>query len=85
MNEAENLNNAKTQALNIPVVMRFYFKVNNSKLSNQEKLQHQIELVVKRLIKKHDIKSESFELMFGTIDDDFIFNRCRLRISFNCA
>ena len=73
------------QPCTLQSVMRFYFKVNNSKLNNQEKLQHQIELVVKRLIKTHNIKSESFELMFGTVDDDFVYNRCRLRISFNCA
>lgn len=66
-------------------VMRFYFKVKNSKLNNQEKLQQQIELCVNRLIKTHNIKSEEFELMFGTVDDDFVYNRCRLRISFNCA
>ena len=66
-------------------VMRFYFKVNNSKLNNQKKLQYQIELAVKRLIKTRNIKSESFELMFGTVDDDFVYNRFRLRISFNCA
>lgn len=71
--------------LDIPVVMRFYFKVNNSKMSNPEKLQHQIQLAVNKFVKKYDIKSESIELMFGTVDDDFVLNRCRLRISFNFA
>lgn len=75
---------AQKQKLNTHIVMRFYFKVNNLKLSNPEKLQHQIQLVINQLVKKHDIKSESVELKFGTIDDDFVFNRCRLRISFNC-
>ena len=63
-------------------VIRFYFKVNNSKLKNKEKLQSQIELCVKRLIKNHNIKSEEIELKFGTVDDDFINDRCRLQISF---
>ena len=65
---------------------RFYFKVKNSKKNNQEKLQHQIELVVRRLIKTHNINSERFELMFfSPMDDDFLCDRFRLRIFFNCV
>ena len=79
------MNTPQNPKLHKHSVMRFYFKVKNSKLNNQEKLQRQIELVVKRLIKSNKLQSESFELMFGTIDDDFVYDRCRLRISFNCA
>lgn len=79
------MNTQQNPQLHKHSVMRFYFKVKNSKLSNKEKLNHQINLVVKRLIKIHNIKSESFELKLGTVDDDFVYNRCRLCISFNCA
>jgi len=63
-------------------ILRFYFKVKNSKLYNPNKLQHQIRLVVKRLIKKHDIRPKSIEFRVGTIDNDFVYDRHRLCISF---
>lgn len=66
-------------------VMRFYFKVNNSKLQDKSRLENQIKKVIKRLVEKNKIDSKSIELSFGTVDDDFVFDRCRLRISFNCA
>lgn len=68
---------------NVINAIRFYFKVNNSKFDNPIKLQNQIELVVNKLIKAHNIKSKSIELKFGTVDDDIIYNRCMLLISFN--
>ena len=66
-------------------VMRFYFKVNNSKLQDEIRLRNQIEKVIKRLVERNNIRSESVELFFATVDDDFVFDRCHLRISFNCA
>ena len=36
-------------------------------------------------MKTHGIESERFELMFGTVDDDIVHDRFRLRILFNCA
>jgi hypothetical protein len=77
--------NAGNPKLHKHSVMCFYFKVKNSKRYNQEKLQRQIELCIKRLIKTHNIKSGEIEIMFGTVDDDFVYNRCGLRIYFNCA
>lgn len=79
------MNTPQKSQLHKHSIMRFYFKVKNSKLNNLEKLQRQIELVVKRLIKSNKIQSESFELMFGTVDDDFVYDRFRLLISFNFA
>ena len=79
------MNTPLNPELNKNSVIGFFFKVKNSKLDNKEKLQYQIELVVKRLMKTHGIKSERFELMFGTVDDDFVHDRFRLRILFNCA
>lgn len=72
----------KHRQLEIPKVMSFYFKVNNSKFNNLEKLQYQIELVGNRLIKTHNINYVNHKLMFGTMDDDIVLNRCRLCISF---
>ena len=66
-------------------VRHFYFKVNNSKLQDESRLKDQIEKVIKRLVEINKIHSKSVELSFGTVDDDFVFDRCRLRISFNCA
>jgi len=66
-------------------VMRFYFKVNNSKLQDERRLKNQIEKVIRRLVERNKIDSKSVELFFGTVDDDFVFDRFRLRISFNCA
>lgn len=85
MLENENLNEAKKPQLNIGDVMRFYFKVNNSKLQDESRLKNQIEKVIKRLVERNNIHSKSVELSFGTVDDDFVFDRCRLCISFNCA
>lgn len=84
MKKEQNLQNAETQALNIPVVMSFYFKINNSKLNNELKFHKQIELVIKRLIEKNNIKADNVELIIGTMDDDIVYNRSSLRISFNC-
>lgn len=66
-------------------VMRFYFKVNNSKLDNPDILEKQINKICERLIMRHSITSKKIEFYFGTVDDDFIYDRFRLRISFNCA
>lgn len=77
------MNTTLKRQLHKDSIVHIYFKVKNSKLSNQEKLKYQIELAVKRLMKIHNIKSGRVELLFGTIDDDFIQDRCRLRISFN--
>lgn len=66
-------------------VMRFYFKVNNSKLDKPEIMERQINKICARLIEKHNIDSNSITFYLGTIDDDFIYDRCRLEISFNCA
>jgi hypothetical protein len=63
----------------------YYFKVNNTKLDKPKKLKHQIELAIKRLIKTQSIEFETYELKFGTLDDDFINDIFRLRISFLCT
>ena len=64
-------------------VMRFYFKVNNSKLEKPEVMERQINKICARLIKKHNIETKNVRFYLGTIDDDFIYDRCRLEISFN--
>lgn len=73
------------QPCTIHSVMRFYFKVNNSKLNNPEIMERQINKICKRLIEKYKIESQIATFKFGTIDDDFIYDRCRLEISFNCG
>lgn len=81
----ESSKQVQKQALRKTDVMRFYFKVNNSKLQDEIRLKNQIEKVVKRLVERNNIRSKSVELFFGTVNDDFAFDRCRLRISFNCT
>ncbi len=83
--ENKTLDNQQNGNDFIADVMRFYFKVNNSKLQDESRLKKQIEKVIKRLVERNNIHSESVELSFGTVDDDFVFDRCRLRISFNCV
>lgn len=48
-------------------VMRFYFKVNNSKLQDEIRLKNQIEKVIKRLVERNNIRSESVELFFESM------------------
>tara|TARA_R110002051_G_C8769409_1_gene503313 strand:+ start:1937 stop:2197 length:261 start_codon:yes stop_codon:yes gene_type:complete len=73
------------KALGLYSVKHFYFKVNNAKLENESKFEHQVNKVITRIKSKHNVVDNEINLQFGTVDDDFIYDRFRLRISVNCA
>ena len=64
------------------VIKHFYFKVNNSKLNNKNKFRSQINKVIERIKSKHNVLNSKIVIKTGTIDDDFIYNRFHLKISF---
>ena len=76
--------NTKKQ-LNLHVVRHFYFKVNNSKLNNEKIFERQVNKVIRRIKDNYKLLNNEITLQNGTIEDDFIYDRFRLRISVNCA
>lgn len=62
----------------------FYFKVHDYKLNpeNYTKLEHQIQLVIDRLSSRFNFNS--YEIQTGTVNDDYVKQRFRLRVSFEC-
>jgi hypothetical protein len=60
----------------------FFFKVNNWKKKDTDKLTNQLNMVIARLNKNHKIKSKSIEIMTGLDGNDFIRDRFTLIISF---
>ena len=69
----------------IHVVKHFYFKVNNSKIKYEKIFDRQVNKVIERIKSKHNILNEDITIKTGILEDDFIYNRFRLRISVNCA
>ena len=69
----------------IHVVKHFYFKVNNTKLNNESKFERQVNKVIERIKNKHKTLNDKIVIKTGTLEDDFIYDRFRLRISINCA
>lgn len=85
-NKMENTNELNQEKqCDIHVVKHFYFKVNKSKLKDESKFEHQVNKVIKRIKSKHNVLRDEIIIKTGTIDDDFIYDRFRLRISVNCA
>jgi hypothetical protein len=68
----------------IHIVKHFYFKVNNTKLENESKFESQVNKVIERIKNKHKVKNDEIVIKTGTVEDDFIYGRFRLRISVNC-
>lgn len=66
-------------------IRHFYFKVNDSKLKNEKKLERQINKVIHRIKSKYKLANNNITLQTGTVNDDFIYDRFRLKISVNCA
>jgi hypothetical protein len=60
----------------------FFFKVNNSKKQDTDKLTNQLNMVIARLRRNHKIESKKVDLMDSYNGDDFIRDRFTLRISF---
>ena len=77
--------NKLLKALGLYSVKHFYFKVNNSKLKDESKFERQVNKVIERIKSKHNVLDNKITMQIGTVDDDFIYDRCRLRISVNCA
>lgn len=69
----------------IHVVKHFYFKVNNNKLKHEKIFERQVNKVIERIKSKHDVLNEDITIKRGKVEDDFIYNRFRLKISVNCA
>ena len=69
----------------IHVVRHFYFKVNNTKLEDESKFERQVNKVIERIKCKYKLINNDISLQTRTIEDDFIYDRFRLRISVNCA
>jgi hypothetical protein len=61
----------------------FFFKVNNWKKKDTDKLANQLNMVTARLKKNHKIESNTIVAFVTGLDgDDFIRNRFTLSISF---
>ena len=60
----------------------FFFKVENWKKQDNDKLTNQLNMVIARLKKNHKIESKTIEIFTGFDGDDFIRGRFTLRISF---
>lgn len=60
----------------------FVFKINNTKLEDATKIRKRLNKIIQWLISRYCIEFKNVELFIGTIDDDFIYNRSRLRITF---
>ena len=69
----------------IHVVRHFYFKVNNTKLEDKSKIERQVNKVIERIKSKYKLLNNEIVIKTGTVEDDFIYDRFRLRISVNCA
>lgn len=63
--------------------MNFYFKANIHKLDTPERLNSQISNVAKRLADTHKLELKTQSIKIGTVNDDYLLNRFRVRISFN--
>lgn len=61
----------------------FLLKVKDSKLKDEKKLSLQISKVANYLAQKHNYDFNSICYKKGTIDNDFIYNRFTIRITFN--
>jgi|GEM_PF-1888753 len=83
MENTKELNDKKQ--CDIHVVRHFYFKVNNSKLNNEKIFERQLNKVIERIKNNYKLLNNQITLQSGTIEDDFIYDRFRLRISVNCA
>lgn len=62
-------------------LVNFYFKVKASKLDNVKLLEQQLEKVYSKIEKKYNVLKETFDIQIGTVDDDFVNNIFRLKIS----
>jgi hypothetical protein len=64
-------------------IRQFLFKVNTSKLDDNDKLSKQIDNVTTRIASKLNIRKSVIDLDFGYLDEDFAINKCTLRILFS--
>ena len=64
-------------------IRQFLFKVNTSKLDDNDKLAKQIDNVTTRIASKLNIRKSVIDLDFGYLDEDFAINKCTLRILFS--
>tara|TARA_R110000744_G_scaffold331385_2_gene436849 strand:+ start:290 stop:541 length:252 start_codon:yes stop_codon:yes gene_type:complete len=80
-----HIQEAHNEQCDIHVVKHFYFKVNNTKLEDESNFERQVNKVIERIKYKYKIINNDISLKTGTIKDDFIYDRFRLRISVNCA
>jgi hypothetical protein len=74
----------QNEKCDICVVKHFYFKVNDSKLKDESKFERKVNKVIERIKSKHNVLDNKITMQIGTVDDDLIYDRFRLRISVNC-
>ena len=60
-----------------------YFKVNLNKINDNNKLFSQLQKVSDYIIKRKNINSETLNVNFGTIGDDFIKNKITIKLTYN--
>ena len=75
----------KNEQCDIHVVRHFYFKVNESKTKDQSTFERQVNKVIERIGNNYKLINNEIKMDTGYIEDDFICNVFRLRISVNCA
>lgn len=67
------------------LIVKFWFKINSSKLDKPEVMTRQLTKLCDRLIKTHSINYESREIVVGRDGDDLINAKHTLILSFICA
>ena len=75
------MNNYTQQINETTYIKHFIFKVNNAKLENADLLNKQINKVIERIKKNYNKSNSNISVKRGTVDDDFIYNRFRVRIT----
>ena len=67
------------------IITQFYFKVNNNKLYDEQKLQYQTNKIIERIRNRYNFKNNNVTVRIGTVNDDVIHNRFTLAIFFDCT
>lgn len=75
----------KNKQFDTHIVRHFYFKVNKSKAKDHDTFGRQVNKVIERIGNNYNLINYEIKMDIGYIEDDFICNVFRLRISVNCS
>lgn len=64
-----------------PDIMKIHYRLNKSKLDNQEKLIHQIKLALSRICSKYNREPINSEVHFYLLFDDILVDKFHVRIT----